>query len=92
MRPGIRREMSPHSGVKKGATGYARGAPLIFSDILSDLWPFFKNEFSLADGNAHFPWTQLQLPFNFKPVVAQLLDAHVANDASGFGKRSSLSW
>jgi pyruvate ferredoxin oxidoreductase gamma subunit len=27
MRPGIRREMSPHSGVKKGATGYARGAP-----------------------------------------------------------------
>ena len=52
----------------------------------------FKNEFSLADGNAHFPWTQLQLPFNFKPGVAQLLDAHVANDASGFGKRSSLTW
>jgi len=43
-------------------------------------------------GELHFPWTQLQLPFNFKPVVAQLLDAHVANDASGFGKRSSLSW
>ena len=27
MRPDDSREMSPHSGVKKGATGYARGAP-----------------------------------------------------------------
>jgi len=38
MRPGIRREMSPHSGVKKGATGYARGAPHLWGSVCGNMF------------------------------------------------------
>ena len=38
MRPGIRREMSPHLGVKKGATGYARGAPHLRGSVCGNMF------------------------------------------------------
>ena len=41
MRPDVRREMSPHWGVKWGATGFARGAPRLYPETLKR-WPFYS--------------------------------------------------